>query len=45
MSSDAFGNLLMILAAALAITFFILFVFSLAWVYRDAEARGKTGCL
>jgi hypothetical protein len=45
MSSDAFGNLLMILAAALAITFFILFVFSLAWVFRDAEARGKTGCL
>ena len=27
----------------LALFFFFVFVYSLAWVYEDANARGKTG--
>ena len=29
----------------IAFFFFVLFVYSLAWVYEDANARGKTGSL
>lgn len=33
----------MILAGVVAISFLGLLVWSLVWVYRDAEARGKPG--
>ena len=35
----------LILAGALAILFFVLYVMSITWAARDAEARGKSGCL
>jgi hypothetical protein len=34
-----------IVALVLTALFFGLFVWSLAWVYGDAERRGKSGCL
>lgn len=45
MSPDAFGNLLVIFGVLCGAAFLVLFAVSLVWVYRDAEARGKTGCL
>ena len=45
MSPDVFGNLLVGLGVLCGAVFLLLFVVSLVWEYRDAEARGKTGCL
>jgi hypothetical protein len=45
MSPDAFGNLLVVLGALAGVIFLTLFIISLIWTYRDAEARGKTSCL
>ena len=45
MSPDAFGNLLVAVGALMGVVFLALFVISLIWTYRDAERRGKTGCL
>jgi hypothetical protein len=32
-------------AAIVAVIVFALMIWSLIWVYNDAEARGKSGCL
>ena len=45
MSSDTFGNLTMVLGSLCSVVFLILYTGSLVWLYRDAQARGKTGCL
>jgi len=45
MSSDTFGNLTIILGSLCGGLFLILYIASLVWLYRDAQARGKTGCL
>ena len=45
MSPDNFGNLLVALGIILGILFLLAFAASSVWVYQDAEARGKTGCL
>ena len=45
MFPDAFGNLLVIFGVLCGAACLVLFAVSLVWVYRDAEARGKTGCL
>ena len=45
MSADVFGNLLIVVGAILGMAVMALLAASLVWVYRDAQARGKTGCL
>lgn len=45
MSPDAFGNLLVIFGVLCGAVCLVLFAVSLVWVFLDAEARGKTGCL
>ena len=45
MSSEIFGNLLVVIMSLVGVMFLLLFISSLVWLYRDAEARGKTGCL
>ena len=45
MSADAFDNLMMIGISVLGMAILALLGISLAWVYRDAQAHGKTGCL
>jgi len=45
MDANIFGNLLLISLGFLTILLLTLFLGSLVWVYRDAEARGKTGAL
>ncbi len=45
MSADIFGNLLIVVGAILGIAVMALLAASLVWVYRDAQARGRTGCL
>ena len=45
MSPDAFGNLLVIFGVLCGAPFLLLFAVRLAWFDRDAEARGKAGCL
>lgn len=45
MSADTFGNVLLFLGGLAGLVFLLLFAFSLVYVYRDAETRGKTGCL
>jgi uncharacterized membrane protein len=45
MSPDTFGNLLIVLGSLAGFAFLTLFVLSLIWTYRDAQERGKTGCL
>jgi hypothetical protein len=44
-SADAFGTLLIVVGAVLGVALLGLSIFSLVWVYRDAEVRGKTGCM
>jgi hypothetical protein len=41
--NEIFGIALFFVAAILAIGILALLVWSLIWVYRDAEARGKPG--
>lgn len=45
MEANAFGTLLLLAGMLVGLAFLFLFVLSLVWVYRDAEGRGKTGCL
>ena len=45
MSADTFGNLLVVVGGLCGIGILGLTVASLIWVYVDAQARGKTGCL
>lgn len=45
MSAESFGNLLLSMGVLVGLVVMLLFVLSLVYVYRDAEARGKTGCL
>jgi hypothetical protein len=45
MSADAFGSLMAGVVGLFIISMFILSLTSLSWVYRDAQRRGKTGCL
>ena len=45
MTADTFGNLLAIVASLTGVGLLALFVVSLVWIYNDAEAHGKTGCL
>jgi hypothetical protein len=45
MSPDWFGDVMVVVGIICAVVFVVLFALSLVWVYRDAEARGKTGCL
>jgi len=45
MDADAFGSLVTIAAILLGVLLIVFFAGSLVWVYRDAETRGKTGCL
>ena len=45
MSPDVFGSLLVLFGVLCGVVFLVLFAVSLVWVYRDAESRGKTGCL
>jgi hypothetical protein len=45
MSADTFGTLLVVVGVFLGIATLALLVASLAWVYLDAQKRGKTGCL
>ena len=45
MSADVFGNLLIVVGAILGMAVMALLAASLVWVYRDAQARGRTGCL
>jgi hypothetical protein len=42
MSNDVFGTLLVSLCS---LTMFVALAGSLVWVYVDANAHGKTGCL
>ena len=41
-STDAF---VIFIAMSMMLLWLALFLWSLAWVYRDAEQRGKSGCL
>jgi uncharacterized membrane protein len=45
MQADTLGNVLMIVAGTLGISVLALLAASLTWVYRDAQAREKTGGL
>ena len=45
MSADGFGNVMVVVVSLMAIGLLVLYVGSLAWIYRDSEARSKTGCL
>ena len=45
MAANTFGTLLVIVGTLLALAFVIGGIASLAWVYKDSEARGKTGCM
>ncbi len=45
MDANAFGTMMVILVVFLALAFVVGGTISLLWVYRDSEARGKTGCL
>jgi hypothetical protein len=45
MDANTFGTILVIIGIVLALAFVTGGVVSLAWVYRDSETRGKTGCM
>jgi hypothetical protein len=45
MNAYAFGTTMVILVAFLTLAFAVGSVISLVWVYKDSEARGKTGCM
>ncbi len=42
---DAFGSLMLFGFVALMFLFVVAVVLSLLWAYRDAERRGKSGCV
>jgi hypothetical protein len=45
MEANTFGNVLVIVGILLSFAMLALYLGSLGWVYFDAQARGKTGCL
>ncbi len=45
MTPETFGNVLVILGIVFGILILVLYLGSLVWLFRDAEGRGKTGCL
>ena len=45
LADSTFFNMGNILTAILSVLFVGLLIWSLRWVYSDAEARGKDGCL
>ncbi|MEO8285232.1 MAG: hypothetical protein ABI670_02210 [Chloroflexota bacterium] len=45
MEVDVFGSIVAIVVMLLVMAFLISIVVSLLWLYRDAERRGKTGCM
>jgi len=45
MDANIFGNLMLIVGIFFGLSMMLLFIISLIWVYRDAQKRGKTGCL
>jgi len=45
MDANIFGNLMLIVGIFFGLLMMLLFIISLIWVYRDAQKRGKTGCL
>lgn len=45
MSTDAFGTVLFLFTMILMVAFVAAYAVSLVWLYRDAQARGKTGCM
>jgi len=45
MSADTFGNLLIVVGGLCGAAMLVLLAASLIWVYFDAQAQGKTGCL
>ena len=44
-AAGAVGIVLFMIAAIVAIALSVLYVVSIIWSYRDAEKRGKSGCL
>lgn len=45
MSQDTVGTVLFLLGSLITVLLILLYLFSLVWVYRDSEKRGKTGCM
>lgn len=45
MDENAVGVVAVLFAVFVALAFFGLAIWSLIWVYGDAEKRGKSGCL
>ncbi len=45
MSSEVFGNLLVISMICAGLLFFFIWIASLVWVYQDARQRDKTAVL
>ena len=45
MDANTFGTFMLIVGIALAVAFVVAAIASLVWVYRDSEARGKTGIM
>lgn len=45
MAADTFGNLLAVTSGLCGCFLFGIMVASLLWIFVDAQARGKTGCL
>jgi len=44
--SDVFGSIMsMFFMLCVMLPFFILYVWSIIWAYKDANERGKSGCL
>ena len=43
--SGALPAVAIIIALIIGLVFFIIYIASLVWVYRDAERRGKSGIL
>ena len=45
MDAYAFGTMIVIVGVLLMLAFIVGGAISLLWVYKDSEARGKTGCM
>jgi len=45
MDANIFGTFMLIVGIALAAAFIVAAIASLVWVYRDSEARAKTGIM
>jgi hypothetical protein len=42
---DAFGSLMIVFACLISSLMMLLYLASMIWVFIDAQAKGKTGCL